>query len=326
MNEVPAEERLWNLMRGAMVVQALRVAAELGVADELAAGARPVDEVARAVGADADSLNRFLRALAAEGVFAEEEPGAYRNTETSELLRTGRDWNAFAHFFGGVWYAAFAESLHAARTGDETFSRTTGEGWWEWLAARPAEGELFNRAMSGGADRVAERLAELAWDAETVVDVGGGNGAILIELLRRKPQLHGVVFDLPEVAREAEARVTSAGLADRCAVAAGSMFDGVPPDGDAYVLSGVLHDWDDAAAATILRNVHSVAPAHARVLVLESVLAPGTGQPGAKWLDLLMLVLNRGRERTEPEWRSLLAATGFTPTRVDDGLVEARPT
>jgi SAM-dependent methyltransferase len=314
----------WELMRGGLAVQALRVAAELGVADELAGGPRPVHELAERTGADPDVLHRFLRALASEGVFTETEPGVYAHTEDSELLRREADWHAFAHFFGGVWNAALLEAPHAVRTGEDTFARVFGAGWWEWLTARPEETRLFDRAMQGGAQNRVERLADLSWKDETVVDVGGGNGTLLIELLRRRESLRGIVFDLPEVAREAEERVGAAGLGDRIDVVAGSMFDGVPP-GDAYVLAVVLHDWDDDGAATILERIRTAAPSHARVLIADAVIPPGNDPHGAKWLDLLMLVLNRGRERTEDEWRALLERSGFRAERIEDGLVEARP-
>jgi SAM-dependent methyltransferase len=315
---------LWELMRGGLVVQALRVAAELGVADELAGGPRPIGELAQRTGANEEALNRFLRALASEGVFTETAPGTFANTEESELLRRGADWNAFAHFFGGVWNAALLEAPHAVRTGEDTFERVFGTGWWDWLTARPEETALFDRAMQGGAARRVEALAELPWNDETVVDVGGGNGTLLIELLRRHESLRGIVFDLPEVAREAEERVAAAGLADRIDVAPGSIFDGVP-SGDAYVLAVVLHDWNDDGAAKILAQVRAAAPAHARVLIADAVIPPGDDPHGAKWLDLLMLVLNRGRERTEGEWRALLERSGFRIERIEDGLIEARP-
>jgi O-methyltransferase domain/Dimerisation domain len=315
--------RMWELMRGFMATQALHVAAHLGVADELAGGPRPVGELAERVGADADAVYRFLRALAGEGVFAEDEPGVFRNTPVSELLRRESSWHDMALLFGTVWYRTFGEALHAARAGEAAFPRVFGTDWWSWLAQNPAEGERFNRGMHGEAK--AEYFADVAWrDSETVVDVGGGDGALLIDILRSRPALRGVVFELPEVAREAEERVAEAGLSDRCRVVAGSFFDGVPEGGDTYVLSAVLHDWDDEAAGAILRNVRAGAPDHARVLIADAVIQPGNEPDGGKWLDLLMLVLLRGRERTEEEWRGLLAGAGFRLERVEP-LLEAVP-
>jgi hypothetical protein len=310
-------------VRGGLTAQAVHVAAELGISGELEAGPLAVAELAERTGVDADALHRYLRALAGEGVFAEVEPGIFRNTEASELLHPGSEWHAFAHFFGGVWYQALGESLHAVRTGDETFGRAFGEQWWPWLAARPEETQLFNRAMQGGAASRVEPFEALPWDAEVVVDVGGGNGTLLIELLKRCPSLTGIVFDLPEVTAEAEGLVAEAGLGERCRVVPGSFFDGVPAGGDVYILKSILHDWDDEAAAAILSSVRASAPEHARVLISDAVIEPGNEPDESKWLDLLMLVLNRGRERTEPEWRALLDRTGFRLDRIGD-LIEAR--
>jgi hypothetical protein len=304
---------LWDLMRGAMVTKALGAAADLRIADELAAGPRPVAQLAQSTGADPDTLYRILRALATEGVFAEDEPGVFRNTETSEGLRT-EDGRAFAHQFGAVFYEAVG-TLDPG-TSEETFTRRFGTDFWSWLDATPEERATFDAAMSGGKDRPADRLAELDWrDGEVVVDIGGGNGALLRALLQRRPELRGVVFDLPETVREEDA------LGERIEFVAGSFFESVPA-GDVYVLSGILHDWNDERAAAILRTIRAAAPPHARLLLLESVLQPGNEPHGAKWLDLLMLVLG-GRERTEPEWRALLGDTGFEITSSEDGLVQA---
>jgi O-methyltransferase/methyltransferase family protein len=315
--------RLWELMRGFMATQALYVAARLEVADQLGEGPRPVADIARQAGADPDALHRFLRALAGEGVFAEDEPGVFRNTPASELLRRESSWHHSALLFGTVWYRTFAKALDAVRSGEPTFPRLFGTDWWSWLAENPEEGERFNRMMQG--ERKADLLAEVDWrDDETVVDIGGGNGQLLIDLLGSRPDLRGVVFELPEVAREAEERVAEAGLSRRCRVVAGSFFDGVPEGGDTYVLSTVLHDWDDEAAGAILRNVRAAAPDHARVLIVDAVIEPGNEPDGEKWLDLLMLVLLGGRERTEDEWRALLAGAGFRLERVEP-VLEAVP-
>lgn len=303
---------LWELMRGAMVTKALGAAADLKVADELADGPRPVAELARSTGADRDTLHRILRALATEGVFAEDEPGVFRNTELSEGLRED-DWHAFGHLFGSVFYDALG-TLDPA-SGDETFSRAFGTDFWSWLDERPVERAAFDTAMAGGKDRPAERLAGLdLHEGNVVVDVGGGNGALLRALLQRRPGLRGIVFDLPETVRD-EAALGGIDFV------AGSFFDSVPA-GDVYVLSGILHDWNDERAGEILRTIRRAAPAHARLLIVESVLEHGNEPHGAKWLDLLMLVIG-GRERTSAAWRTLLADAGFEVTNVEDGLIQA---
>jgi len=315
MSELPPEAQVWNLLRGALGTKALGIVADLGVADALSDGPRPVEDVARQTGADADTLIRLLRALATDGIFAEVDPGVFRNTEASETLRR-EGWRDFAHLFGGVWYQAVA-ALEGT-TGEETFARTFGADFWAWLAAHPEERASFDRAMVEGKERRVERLARLEWrDGETVVDVGGGNGSLLIELFRRRPGLRGIVFDLPETNRDEAALAR-----ESIEFAAGSFFEGVP-GGDTYILGTVLHDWDDKRAATILRTIGEGAPAGARVLILDAVLQHGDDPHGAKWLDLLMLVIAGGRERTEAEWRALVEGAGLRVDAVEDALVQA---
>jgi O-methyltransferase len=304
---------LWDLMRGAMVTKAVGVAADLDLAGELADGPRPVAELARATGADRDTLYRILRALATEGVFAEDEPGVFRNTELSKALQAD-DWRAFGHLFGSVFYDAIGTL--DPRTPDATFARRFGTDFWSWLESAPAERAAFDRAMAGGKDRPADRIAALEWrEGDVVVDVGGGNGAFLRALLQRRPELRGIVLDLPETVRD------DAALGPHIDFVPGSFFEAVPT-GDAYVLAGILHDWNDDRATAILRTIRAAAPDHARLLVLESVVEHAGDPNGGKWLDLLMLVIG-GRERTEPEWRALLAHAGFDVVTVENELIEA---
>jgi hypothetical protein len=313
MTILSAEEQLWGLLRGALGTRALALVADLGVADALADGPRPVAELAQQFDADADTLGRLLRALASEGIFAEQEPGVFRNTDASELLRGG--WGSFAHLFGGAWFQATGV-LDAS--GQPSFPGLFGTDYWSWLAENPDERAAFDRAMEQGNEGRVERLAALDWRGdETVVDVGGGNGSLLVGLLQKHPGLRGIVFDLPETTRD------EAGLGERCTFVAGSFFERVP-EGDVYVLSTILHDWDDAAAARILETIRAHAPPGARMLVIDAVVRDGNEPDGAKWLDLLMLALFAGRERDENQWRALLGAVGFEPVSIEDGLIEAR--
>jgi SAM-dependent methyltransferase len=316
VSEVAPEARLWDLMRGPLAAKALGAATDLQVADQLAEGPRPVDELARASGADPNTLHRILRALASDGVFAEEDPGVFRNTEASDLLRRehANGWPEFAHLFGSVFFDA--AGTMDPQTQADTFARTFGADFWTWLAANSAERATFDAAMAGGKERKADRLAALEWRPdETVIDVGGGNGALLRALLALRPELRGIILDLPETDRDESA------LGNRIDFVAGSFFDSVP-QGDAYVLSSILHDWNDERAAAILRTIRAAAPPHARLFLLETVLSPGNDPHGAKWLDLLMLVLG-GRERTKEDWHMLLEGAGFTARRIEDGLIQA---
>ncbi|HKP17044.1 MAG TPA: methyltransferase [Gaiellaceae bacterium] len=315
MNDVPPVGRVWNLARGALGTKALAVVTDLGVPDALAGGPRPVADVAREVGANADSLHRFLRALASDGVFDEVEPGVFRNNDASELLRSDGSWRDFAHLFGGSWYQAVGDA--EAMTGEATWPRTFGTDFWSWLAEHSDERASFDRAMAEGWERRLDRIAGLPWrEGETVVDVGGGSGSLLLRLVERHPGLRAIVFDLPETVRD-EAALARAG----CTFVTGSFFERVPA-GDVYILGTILHDWEDEPAAAILRTIRDNAAASARVLIIDAVIPAGNEPHGAKWLDLLMLVIG-GRERAADEWRALIEGAGLQVDALDDGLIQA---
>jgi hypothetical protein len=314
MSEVAPEAKVWDILRGALATRTLGIVAGLGIPQALAAGARSVEDLARDAGADADALHRLLRALASEGVFAEGERGVFRNTPASELLLTS-GWNDFAVLFGGVWYRA-VERLDAS--GKAVFPDVFGTDFWAWLAEHPEKRARFDRAMAQGSDTRIERLETVGWrSGETVVDVGGGNGSLLAELLKAHPNLHGIVFDLPEATRDESL------FGDGLEFVAGSFFERVPK-GDVYLLATILHDWDDDSATKILRTIRAAAPQDARLIILDAVVPPGNEPFGPKWLDLLMLTLFAGRERDEDQWRALLAAGNFEPVRFDERLIEAR--
>jgi hypothetical protein len=303
---------LWDFLRGALMTKALAAVVDAGVPQALADGPRSVSDLQ----GDPDTLHRLLRALASDGVFHETKPGVFEHTDLSrQLLAPG--WGEFAHLFGGVFFEATTDL--DASTSEPPFPDRFGAGFWEWLAEHPAERAAFDAAMAGERGRPAERLAALDWrEGEVAIDVGGGNGALLAELIRRRPEVRGIVLDLPETVRD------EAALGDRIEFVAGSFFESVP-EGDAYVLSGILHDWPDEDAARILRTIRAAAPAHARLLINESVIRPGNEADGAKWLDLLMLVLAGGRERDEQQWRELLTSTGWEAVAFPEGgPLEAR--
>jgi len=308
MSGRPPEAVLWDALRGSLVTKALGAVSDAGVPEALADGPRPVSELA----GDDDTLHRLLRALASDGIFRETDPGVFEHTESSRLL-LAPGWSEFAHLFGGVFFEA-TEELDASLS-ESPFARRFGTGFWEWLAEHPGERATFDAAMAGERLRPAERLASLEWrEGEVVVDVGGGNGALLVSLVQLRPELRGMVLDLPETVRD------EAALGDRIEFVAGSFFESVPT-GDTYVLSGILHDWPDEDAARILRTIRTAAPAHARLLINESVIKPGNDPDGAKWLDLLMLVLAGGRERDEQQWRSLLEGAGFRLESLESPIV-----
>jgi hypothetical protein len=307
------EAIVWNLIRGALTARAIGLVADLRIADALAAGPRPVSELACDADVDADTLHRFLRALASDGVFAEEERGVFRNTPASELLRRN-GWKDHAHLFAGVFHRTAGE---LGVDGQPVFAGLFGTDFWEWLGAHPDERAVFDNAMAGGKEWKAERFAGVEWrDGETVVDVGGGNGALMLELLQARPGLRGIVFDLPETDRDEST------FGDGIEFVAGSFFERVPP-GDTYILSAILHDWNDERAAAILRTIRASAPPGARVLISDTVIMPDNEPHGSKWLDLLMLALLDGRERDEAQWRALIDGAGLEVGSIENGLIQA---
>ncbi len=322
----PPAARLLDLLFGYQRTQLLHAAAELGLADLLAAGPRPLAELAAATTTHAPSLARLLRALAAHGLFAEREDGQFETTPLAALLQAGTpdSLSAMVLAEGGDFYPLWGDLLHSVRTGETAFAHLHGMSNWEYRERHPEVNDRFNAYMGDlTRQKVAAVLAHHRFpDAGLLVDVGGGDGTLLAAVLRDYPGLRGVLFDLPHVAEGATARFAAAGVADRCAVAGGDFFAAVPAGGDRYVLSTVLHDWDDEHAAALLRQCRRAMAATARLLVIERVLPEDNSSPVGRLRDLHMLVANAGgRERTAGEWRAVLADGGFRL----DALTSAGP-
>lgn len=308
-----------RMLAGYWTTQALHVVAKLGVVEHLRDGPRSAEELAGLVGAHPGALYRLLRALASVGVFAEDDR-RFALTPLSDCLRGDRpdSQRAMALAAGEMFYAAWGELLYSVRTGKSAFTKLHGRPIFDYLADHPDQGRLFDETMVAvhGAETAAMLAAYDFSDVRVLADVGGGNGSVLTAVLRRYANLQGILFDLPNVADRARAAVEAAGLAGRCRVVGGSFFDGVPEGADAYLLRHIIHDWDDEQAAPILANVRRALGPGGRLLVAEFVIPPGAAQPYAKFLDLAMLVLPGGRERTEDEYRALYRAAGFRLTRV----------
>jgi hypothetical protein len=311
---------LRRLINGYQVSQAIHVAATLGIADLLADGSRTSDELAEATGSQPRALYRLLRALAAAGVLHEDESRSFALSELGAQLRSDvpDSLHGWASFVGRPYYwNAWAHLAESIRNGENTFKQVYGESVWEYRAKRPEESEIFDRAMSAltGASNAAILDAYDFGRFETVVDVGGGNGALLAGILDRHPTVRGVVFDQPHVVANARAFLAERGLADRCEVAAGSFFESVPSGADAYVLKAIIHDWEDPEAEAILHTCRRAMGPTARLLVIEQELGGPNERPPAKFSDLNMLVGPGGQERTRDEYATLFAATGFELTR-----------
>jgi hypothetical protein len=322
-----------QLLSGFQVSQALYVAAKIGVADRLADGPVAVEQLASDLDADPLALSRLLRTLGALGVFSEAGPGAYGLTPLGATLVSDREGSMrdLALMWMETHYAPFAGLLETVRTGDCAATEHYGRPFFSWLADQPEQVDRFSRAMANLTDGIkAGAIAGYAFpQSGTIVDVGGADGALLARVLESAPAATGVVFDLPHVVAEAAPTLKSYGLGDRMTSEGGDFFEAVPAGGDAYLLSMVLHDWNDLDATRLLRNIREAAAPGARVLAFELVMPPGDQPHMSKMIDLTMLGMLNGRERTETEMRSLFEGAGLTydgtvPTPTPISIVEAR--
>lgn len=319
--EQSPRDTLLRITNGFQVSQAIHAAATLGIADLLADGPRGADELAEAAGAHAPTLYRLLRALASVGVFVEEEDGRFGLTPLAEYLRSDAPGSlrAWAMQIGQTYlWTSWGHLLHGVRTGEPAFPEIYGTTAWEYRAAHPEEEAVFDAAMTDLAAGVVETVVE-SYDfsgIEVLVDVGGGEGTLLAEILANNPALRGILFDQPRVVSVARALVGRAGVADRCELVGGSFFEGVPEGADAYLLKSVIHDWDDASAGGILRRCREAMAGDGRLLVVEPIIRPGNEPNPAKFMDLNMLVMLGGRERTAGDFDRLYAGAGFRLTRV----------
>lgn len=333
-NQLPPPAILLQMMTGYWGAQAVYIAAKLGVADLLSDGPRPVEELATVTQSHTSSLYRLLRALASIGVFTETSPRTFDLTPLAALLRTGTpdSMRALAITYNEEMYFAWGHMLHSIRTGEPAFAHRFGMGPFPYFMQNPEADRIFNEAMIGYTHQVANAVVGVydfsAFSA--VADVGGGYGALLAAILQSNPTARGILFDVPHVIDAAQGFLNTTGVADRCTGVAGDFFTAVPAGADAYVLSQILHDWEDEQCLTILQHTRQVTPKHGKLLVVELVIPPGNDPFFGKWLDLHMLAIPGGRERTEAEYSTLFRDAGFeltnmVPTPAGPSVVEAAP-
>ena len=332
--ERAAAGRLLPMIWGIHISRCVYAAAELGIADLLADGPQSARELADATRTHEASLYRVLRVLAALGVFEEHGGRRFSLTVLGERLRTGADvgmrsWTVFLEALGGV--RPFAHILETIRTGTPGRELEFGEELFDSLAKDPKAAMIFDAAMAERTAAYAPSVAETYdfSDLRTIVDVGGGNGTLLVEILRRHRHLGGVLLELDTVVARADAVLDATDLGDRCQVLAGDFFESVP-GADCYVLANVLHDWDDERSIEILRNCRQAMPGAGRLLIVERLILEDGGDPLPTLLsDINMLVLTGGRERSNHEYGELLQAAGLRPGNVTPvafpyGVIEGR--
>jgi C-methyltransferase len=309
-------EIIWKLTNAVVGSRSLHVVAELGVADHVGDEPVNVKELASACAADPDGLDRVLRLLAAHGIFERHADG-YGHTEASRLLQSDHPMSmrAFPRMMGmPVVRATFDQLEHSVRTGSPAIELVDHNGLWPYLEGHPDEGEIFGQAMSGKA--AADIAAVLgAYDFgrfDTIADIGGGRGHLLRAVLDAVPTAEGILFDLPDVIETLDID------RDRLTARAGNFFVDPLPTADVYILMEVIHDWPDAEVTAILSAIRRAASPGARVLIIENVLGDAQSDPRGHTLDVIMLAVTGGRERTGNQLGELLASTGFATTTVID--------
>ncbi|MER7820193.1 methyltransferase [Streptomyces sp. NPDC096153] len=316
-----ANDRMRRKIMGHIVSQAIHAVSQLGVPDLLAKNPVSLPELAAATGSHMDALQRFMRVLSAEGVFDEPYPDTFTLTEMGELLRTDVDGSLknLSSLMAGEAYHAWSEAGHSLLTGKPAFDHAYGLPYFDWLAKNPEAAQNFHQGQAGLVKMRLIPLLEREWGPnDEVVDVGGGNGTLLISLLKENEGMRGIVFDLPQALDQTQQALANAGLTDRAVCLAGDFFTSVPAGADVYVLSQILHDWDDQNAASILKQCHAAMTPKSRLLILDQVLPKHDrlhppAHPSAL-LDLHMLILLGGRERSEDSWNILLNECGFRVT------------
>jgi ubiquinone/menaquinone biosynthesis C-methylase UbiE len=320
MAEVTPHQQLDQMITGYWISQAIYAAAKFGIADHLIDGPKTLGELADATATNPEALYRLLRALASVGIFKEGESRRFSLTPLAEPLRgdVAGSKRALALMSGDEQFRAWAEIDYSIRTGKIAFDKIFGKPVFDYLGEHPDKARIFDAAMVGIHGRESDALLD-AYDFSmfgVIADIGGGNGSQMTAILKKHPRMKGILFDLPHVIERATERMQASGLLGRCKLVCGSFFNAVPEGADAYILRHIIHDWDEEKCLTILRNCCRAMLPTSKLLVIESVIPPGNEPFHGKFLDLVMLLIPGGKERTENEYRNLFQRAGFELTRI----------
>jgi ubiquinone/menaquinone biosynthesis C-methylase UbiE len=312
---------LFQMISGFWLACAIYVAAELGLADRVEDQPRTATELAVATGTHAPSLYRILRALANAGVFAEDEDGRFALTPLGASLRSNvpGSLRAFARLhLGGEHYLAWGDLLYSVKTGENAFHHAFGVPLWQYYAQHPENAGTFDEAMATLTE-ITRNAVLTSYDFSSsgkIVDIGGGRGSLIASILKAYPDMRGVLFDMPRVIAWARHRFAEEGVVDRCDFVAGDFFESVPSGGDTYILKWIIHDWDAEHAIAILKNCHRAMAENGKLLLVETIIPHAGESHISKLLDLNMMVIAGGRERTGDEYEVLLKAAGFRLSRI----------
>jgi hypothetical protein len=320
MQNLSPPELMNRLITGYWTTQMVYVAAKLKLADLLASGPRTAEDLAKPTSTHAPSLYRLLRGLASLGIFAEDSEHRFALTPLAECLRSDvpGSQNALAVMSGEEHYLGWGQLLYSVQTGKTGFEKLYGMGVFDYLSQHEEQAKIFDAAMVGAHGRESAAMTDAYEfsDIKILADIGGGNGSLLTTVLQKNSHLRGILYDLPGVTDRAKQSIAAAGLADRIEIIGGSFFESIPAGADAYLMRHIIHDWDDERSLTILKNIHKVINPQGKLLLVEGVIPPGNEPNFGKLLDLTMLTLPGGKERTEEEYRTLFKQGGFELTRI----------
>lgn len=318
---MPPQALLMQMAMGYMISQAVSVAGKLYIADHLKDGAKTVEELADLTETDAPSLYRLMRALASAGVFERDAEGRFSNSAISEFLRSDHpeSLRAAVHMIGDKehWHA-HENLLQSVKTGEIAFEYTFGMPVFPYFATHPEAAEVFDNAMSSFGFGIANAVAA-TYDfsgAETIADIGGGHGSLLSTILNAAPEAKGILYDQPQVLAGADEVLKNAGTFERVEKTEGNFFEEIPVKADVYLMKFIIHDWNDEQSEAILKNLAKSAEPGAKVLLIESVVEEDDSPSMSKIMDLNMLVMTGGKERTATEYAALFEKTGFKLTNV----------
>jgi O-methyltransferase domain/Dimerisation domain len=309
-----SQEKMFGLISGFWIARSIYLAAKLGIADRIDDTPKSIEQLAAATETDPRSLYRLMRALASVDIFTEVSDRCFALTPLAVTIKSDSP--------GSMRYAALAQmgeehslgwgnGLHSLKTGEIAFDTAAGMPVWDYYDRHPEAGQIFSRSMTDLGNQASQAVAT-TYDFSkfnTIVDVGGAHGNLISEIVRSYPHLTGILFDLSEV-------IANVSLDDNIQPIAGNFFESVPSGGDAYLMRWIVHDWDDEKSLMILKNCHQAMPDRGKLLLVESIIPPDNVPSPAKFIDLIMLMMTGGQERTEAEYRSLLQLSGFELTRV----------
>ena len=314
-------QQMMQILGGLWVARLVSVAAELGIADVIGDGRKTTEEIAAATKTHAPSLYRALRGLAGANIFREDGEGVWTNTTLSKVLRSnvpGSLRYAAIAAMGQEHYVAWGALADCVRTGETGMKHALGKEIWEYYRENEKHAKNFDQFMVDFSAGVNAALLK-AYDfggIEHLIDVGGGHGGVISAVLQQYPKLKGTLFDQPYVVDGAKRTLDLAGVADRCDRVGGNFFESVPTGGDAYLMKFIVHDWNDEKSLTILKNIRRAIKPNGKLINVDVVVNEGNGADWGKLMDVNMLVMTSGLERTAKQFKELLAKAGFKLTRV----------